>query len=80
MKIDLVIDKNSLILDNYDDTFNDGRWHSLVLSASKDSLVLSMDQRPMRTTRRLRISTGSLYLIAGMLFNNTNSIYHRYVY
>lgn len=65
--MELIIDKNSIILDNYDETFNDGRWHSLVLSASTDSLVLSIDQRPMRTTRKLRISTGSLYLIAGII-------------
>ncbi|XP_077286493.1 neurexin-4 isoform X2 [Arctopsyche grandis] len=66
VKVELVSENNPpILLDNYDEVFNDGRWHSLVLSASTNSLVLSIDQRPMRTTRLLKISTGSIYYIAG---------------
>lgn len=54
-----------ILLDNYDEMFNDGRWHTLMLTVATDSLILSIDQRPMRTTRILKITTGSLYLIGG---------------
>lgn len=53
------------ILDNYDEQFNDGRWHSLVLTIATNSLVLDINQRPMRTTRILSMSTGGIYLIGG---------------
>ena len=39
------------ILDNYDEQFNDGNWHSLMLAIKKNSLVLSVDERPMETTK-----------------------------
>lgn len=54
-----------IVLDNYDETFNDGRWHTVVLTISRDLLVLSIDYRPMRTIRRLQMSTGGEYFIAG---------------
>lgn len=53
-------------LDNYDDQFNDGRWHSLVLTISRNSLVLDIDQRPMPTTRLLEMTTGGVYYIGGL--------------
>lgn len=66
IKVEIQTDDNPrAILDNYDEQFNDGRWHSLVLTIAKNSLVLDIDQRPMRTTRILSMSTGGIYLIAG---------------
>lgn len=59
-------DIKKILLDNYDDTFNDGRWHTLVLTVGRDNLVLSIDYRPMKTVRLLKIITGSLYLIGGL--------------
>ncbi|XP_065089213.1 neurexin-4 isoform X1 [Ochlerotatus camptorhynchus] len=53
------------VLDNYDEQFNDGNWHSLMLAIKKDSLVLSVDERPMETVKLLDISTGELYYIGG---------------
>lgn len=53
-------------LDNYDEQFNDGRWHSLVLTVSRNSLVLDIDQRPMPTTRLLEMTTGAVYYIGGL--------------
>lgn len=53
------------ILDNYDEKFNDGRWHSLVLTVGKNNLVLDIDQRPMRTTKLINIFTGGWYYFAG---------------
>lgn len=52
-------------LDNYAEEFNDGRWHALMLTMATDSLTLSVDNRPVKTTKRLRVLTGSHYLIAG---------------
>ncbi|XP_028165435.1 neurexin-4 [Ostrinia furnacalis] len=52
-------------LDNYADTFNDGRWRALSLTMGPDSLVLAVDKRPVRTTKRLRFLTGGTYYIAG---------------
>ncbi|CAH0552688.1 unnamed protein product [Brassicogethes aeneus] len=54
-----------VIIDNYEEKFNDGRWHSVVLTISTNSLVLSVDYRPMKTSRLLKIVTGGKYFIAG---------------
>lgn len=69
IKVDLITPNNPrIILDNYDETFNDGRWHTVVLTISTNTLILSVDYRPMRTTRLLKIQTGGLYVIAGKHF------------
>ncbi len=77
VKVEIKTDDNPrAILDNYDEQFNDGRWHSLVLTIAKNSLVLDIDQRPMRTTRLLSMTTGGIYYIAGgkgVLNTNTNT-------
>lgn len=66
MKVELQTGKGpKIFLDNYEEEFNNGRWHTLVLSATTDLLTLSIDQRPMKTRRLLKITTGSLYLIGG---------------
>ncbi|XP_055840610.1 neurexin-4 isoform X1 [Episyrphus balteatus] len=66
VEIDLKLgDKPRIILDNYEEQFNDGKWHSLVLTIGKNKLVLDIDQRPMTTTKIIQISTGRVYNIAG---------------
>ncbi|XP_017770023.1 PREDICTED: neurexin-4 isoform X1 [Nicrophorus vespilloides] len=66
IKVELITPNNPrVILDNYQETFNDGRWHTVVLTISTNSLVLDVDYKPMKTTRRLKIKTGDYYLIAG---------------
>ncbi|XP_065156246.1 neurexin-4 isoform X1 [Atheta coriaria] len=66
IKVELVTPDNPrVILDNYQETFNDGKWHSVVLTINTNTLVLSVDYRPMKTTRRLKIVTGGIYMIAG---------------
>lgn len=66
VKIELKVGENKpTILDNYEEQFNDGRWHSLVLTISRDSLVLDIDQRPMSTVRLLQVLTGAYYFIGG---------------
>ncbi|XP_026321952.1 neurexin-4 isoform X2 [Hyposmocoma kahamanoa] len=54
-----------IIVDNYEDEFNDGRWHSVLLTMATDVLTLAVDYRPAKTTKKLRFLTGSTYYIAG---------------
>ncbi|KAJ8950685.1 hypothetical protein NQ318_012765 [Aromia moschata] len=66
LKVELVTPDNPrVVFDNYDETFNDGRWHTVVLTVSTNKLVLSVNYRPMQTTRLLKIVTGGVYFIAG---------------
>lgn len=66
MKVELITGNNPrVILDNYDEAFNDGKWHTVVLTISKNLLTLSIDYRPMNTVRQLSIITGGIYMIAG---------------
>lgn len=59
LKVELVTPNNPrVIFDNYHENFNDGRWHSVVLSISTNKLIFSVDYRPMITTRLLKIVTG----------------------
>ncbi|BES95349.1 Hypothetical protein NTJ_08158 [Nesidiocoris tenuis] len=59
------MDFPAIELDNFDERFDDGRWHQTMVTISRDNLVLTVDNRPMRTTRKLEMTTGSYYLIAG---------------
>ncbi|KAK4880887.1 hypothetical protein RN001_004206 [Aquatica leii] len=66
IKVELITPNNPQInLDNFDETFNDGRWHTVVLTIGVNSMILSVDYRPMKTTRFLKMSTGGIYMIAG---------------
>lgn len=66
VKVDIQTDDGpKAILDDYDQQFNDGRWHTLVLTIAKNDLVLDIDQQPMRTRRQLQMTTGGVYLIGG---------------
>lgn len=58
-------DNTAVLIDNYDEQFNDGKWHSFVLTVANNMLVVDVDQRPMTTTRVLKIVTGGLYLVGG---------------
>ncbi|KAK0157552.1 hypothetical protein PV328_011281 [Microctonus aethiopoides] len=55
------------ILDNFDEHFNDGKWHQVILTIAKNSIILNIDGRPMRTKRLLEMTTGPVYLIGGGL-------------
>ncbi|CAH1134406.1 unnamed protein product [Ceutorhynchus assimilis] len=66
IKVELVTPGNpKVVFDNYQETFNDGRWHVLVLSIKTNDITFSVDNRPMKTVRLLKIMTGSVYLFAG---------------
>lgn len=53
------------LLDNYDETFDDGRWHTVILTVGINYLILNLDGRPMKTVRLISMTTGSAYYIAG---------------
>ncbi|CAH2105201.1 unnamed protein product [Euphydryas editha] len=66
VKVELFTAGSSKVkLDNYADQFNDGRWHSLMLTMAQDSLVLTMNYRPVKTIKLFKFLTGSTYYIAG---------------
>ncbi|XP_065217760.1 neurexin-4 isoform X3 [Planococcus citri] len=67
-------DNPKIKLENYDEKFNDGKWHSLVLTVNTNVLVLNIDQRPAVTNRLLKILTTSDYYIGGGVYNNIGFI------
>ncbi|KAK2575769.1 hypothetical protein KPH14_007155 [Odynerus spinipes] len=73
LKIEIETKGNSkVILDNFDDKFNDGKWHQVILTIAKNTLILNVDGRPMRTKRLLEMVTGSLYWVGGMTGTERN--------
>ncbi|CAG9837466.1 unnamed protein product [Diabrotica balteata] len=83
LKVELVSPNNPKVaFDNYEEQFNDGRWHTVVLTISTNKIVFSVDYRPMVTTRVLKIVTGSIYFIAGGVsaaLGYTNTIFPGFV-
>merc|ERR1712038_1079555 len=63
-----------VLIDNFDQTFNDGNWHQVELSMQKNKAVLSVDRVRMLTHRILEIRTGAYYLIGGGLYGDTGFI------
>ncbi len=61
-------------LDNFDQTYNDGKWHSVELAMSKNKAVLTIDSDPMETRRILNIATGAYYMIGGGIYGETGFI------
>ncbi|XP_075231156.1 neurexin-4 [Lycorma delicatula] len=69
VKVEIKTDNNpKALLDNYNEQFNDGKWHHCILTISDNSLILNVDNKPMRTTRLLKMLTGSKYLIGGGMY------------
>lgn len=54
-----------VVLDNFDETLNDGRWHDVIFSISENNMVLNINKRQVITTRLLKIITGVKYMIGG---------------
>lgn len=76
LKIDIVTGNNpKVVLNNFgDDEFNDGKWHTVVLTIATNLLILNVDGRAMRTTRLLSMTTGSKYMIAGGVYGNVGFV------
>jgi hypothetical protein len=66
IKVELLTAGNpKTLLDNYEEVFNDGKWHQVILAIGTNYLELNVDGRPMKTVRILSMTTGSVYYIAG---------------
>ncbi|XP_055708283.1 neurexin-4 isoform X1 [Phlebotomus papatasi] len=66
VKVDLKTDDYPAItLRPHNQMFNDGRWHSLVLTLSQNKMVLDINRRPADTERLMSILTGGVYYIGG---------------
>ncbi|KAJ3619660.1 hypothetical protein MTP99_005324 [Tenebrio molitor] len=66
IKVELITSGVSkVVLDNYKEKFNDGRWHTVVLTINTNLMIFNVDYRPMKTVRLLKIQTGGTYFIAG---------------
>ena len=61
-------------LDNFDQTYNDGKWHQVEISMGKNKAVLTIDRIPMDTRRRLDMATGGYYMIAGGVYGEPGFI------
>ncbi|XP_034948023.1 neurexin-4 isoform X2 [Chelonus insularis] len=75
LKVEIITKGNpAAILDDFSEQFNDGKWHHVILTVSKNTIILNVDDRPMRTKRLLEIQTGAYYFIAGGLAETTKNV------
>ena len=56
---------DSVVLDPFEDTYNDGRWHAATVALAENSAVTVIDGYPMYTQRLMTFTTGVDYLFAG---------------
>ena len=69
IKVEIVsADIPKVQLDTFDQTYNDGKWHTVELAMSKNKAFLTIDSEPMETTRILNIATGPYYMIGGGIY------------
>ncbi|XP_012283135.1 neurexin-4 isoform X1 [Orussus abietinus] len=66
-------DNPKAILNNFGEKFNDGKWHQVVLTISKNSLSLTVDGQLTRTERLLEMTTGAVYFIGGGVIGQANN-------
>ena len=61
-------------LDNFDQTFSDGKWHQVEIALGPNTATLTVDHNPMDTRRLLDISTGAYYMIGGGVYGEAGFI------
>ncbi|XP_042887736.1 neurexin-4-like, partial [Penaeus japonicus] len=54
-----------VVLDNFDITYNDGQWHKAMFTVAENSMELTVDDVPMKTTRIISIISGKYFLVGG---------------
>jgi len=75
IKVEIVsADIPKVELDTFDQTYNDGKWHTVELAMSKDKAILTIDSEPMETKRILNIATGPYYMIGGGIYGSAGFI------
>ena len=69
IKVEIVsADIPKVELDTFDQTYNDGNWHTVELAMSTNKAILTIDSEPMETKRILNIATGPYYMIGTIFF------------
>ena len=80
IKVEIVsADIPKVELDTFDQTYNDGNWHTVELAMSTNKAILTIDSEPMETKRILNIATGPYYMIGTIFFRQIamfNSRFH----
>ncbi|XP_018016939.1 neurexin-4 isoform X2 [Hyalella azteca] len=59
-----------ILLDNFQSSHNDGRWHYVELVIGKNKMLLVVDDVPMHTSRLIDIKSGKFFLIAGGVYGS----------
>ncbi|XP_068245600.1 neurexin-4 isoform X1 [Palaemon carinicauda] len=62
--------QGKVILDNFDTTYNDGRWHHVIFTIAENRMELTVDDVPMKTTRIVSIVSGKYFVIAGGVYGS----------
>ena len=60
----------SIEIDNFDQTYNDGKWHTIQFSMAKNYASLILDNDRAETRRILDFSTGIDYMIGGGIYGH----------
>ncbi len=64
IKVEIVAaDIPKVELDTFDQTYNDGKWHTVEISMTTNKAILTIDSEPMETKRILNIATGKTALL-----------------
>lgn len=66
IKLDISVgEKERITIDEYQEKFNDGTWHKVILMAAQDYIELNVDKKPVKIRRQLKIKTGNQFLLGG---------------
>ena len=75
IKVEIVsADIPKVELDTFDQTYNDGNWHTVELAMSTNKAILTIDSEPMETKRILNIATGPYYMIGTIFFPSNRNL------
>ncbi|XP_037077465.1 LOW QUALITY PROTEIN: neurexin-4-like [Pollicipes pollicipes] len=75
-KVELATERNdAVVLDPFEETFNDGRWHAATVALAENSAVTVIDGYPMYTQRLMTFTTSIDYWFAGGLSGVDNPGY-----
>ncbi|XP_069969361.1 neurexin-4 isoform X3 [Penaeus vannamei] len=59
-----------VVLDNFDVTYNDGQWHKAMFTVAENSMELTVDDVPMKTTRIISVISGKYFLVGGGVYGS----------
>ena len=75
IKVEIVSNEvPKVVIDNFDQSYNDGNWHQVELSMQKNKAILAVDKVRMLTHRIIDIRTGAYYMVGGGLYGHVGFI------